>query len=147
MNLSKTPASEQPAKFGVWVQARQHAWEAGSSWVGRGFAEWAASDDPAAIDLRRRASIWYVPIMDVDRVAIGAGGKESTPRDHNRDWSDHPHYPAVAAAQSRILAADKAGRFDLFVDLHNPGSTERSRDAIHPAQVQSFVRTSPKYKN
>ncbi len=27
-------------RFGVWIQARQHAWECGSSWVAQGFAEW-----------------------------------------------------------------------------------------------------------
>ena len=42
----------EKAPFGVWVQARQHAWESGSCWVGRGFIEWAASDDPEAIKLR-----------------------------------------------------------------------------------------------
>ncbi|HEY1049563.1 MAG TPA: M14-type cytosolic carboxypeptidase, partial [Prosthecobacter sp.] len=34
----------------VWVGARQHAWEAGGAWVGRGFIEWIASD--AAKDFR-----------------------------------------------------------------------------------------------
>ena len=116
---------DQPAEYGVWVQARQHAWEAGSSWVGRGFIEWAASDDPAAVRLRSVATIYYVPIMDVDSVAVGAGGKDATPRDHNRDWSDKPIYPEVAAAQKKILALNKADRLDLFLDLHNPGASER----------------------
>ena len=44
---------DQPAPLGVWVQARQHAWEAGGSWVSRGFVEWSASDGPAAVELRR----------------------------------------------------------------------------------------------
>lgn len=26
-------------RYGVWVQARQHAWESGSSWVAHGFAQ------------------------------------------------------------------------------------------------------------
>jgi hypothetical protein len=112
-------------QYGVWVQARQHAWEAGSSWVGRGFIEWLASDDQAAIDLRRIATIYYVPIMDVDNVALGAGGKDAVPRDHNRDWDDKPNYPEVAAAQKRILQLNAEQRFDVFVDLHNPGGRER----------------------
>ncbi len=118
-------SAENPAQYGVWVQARQHAWEAGSSWVGQGFLKWVASDAPAARELRRVATIWFVPIMDIDRVAVGAGGKESVPQDHNRDWSDAPYYRAVSAAQNRILAADSAKRFDLFLDLHNPGAKER----------------------
>ena len=124
IRIGDAPAKD-PARFGVWVQARQHAWEAGSSWVGRGFAEWLAGDDPAAIKLRRSANVYYVPIMDVDNVAMGAGGKDAVPRDHNRDWDDKPHYPEVAAAQQRILKLNAAGGFDVFIDLHNPGGSER----------------------
>jgi hypothetical protein len=116
---------EQPAVYGVWVQARQHAWEAGSSWVGRGFIEWVAGDDPAAVELRSIATIHYIPIMDVDSVARGAGGKDAVPRDHNRDWSDTPTYPEVAAVQERIRELNEAKQLDLFLDLHNPGANEQ----------------------
>ncbi len=116
--------AEDPAPFGVWVQARQHAWESGGSWVGRGFVEWAAGNDPAAVQFRRIASIYVIPIMDVDNVTLGAGGKEAVPRDHNRDWSDQPVYPEVAAAQQRIRDLNAQGRMHVFVDLHNPGPGE-----------------------
>lgn len=109
----------------VWVQARQHAWETGSSWVGSGLVEWIAGDDPAAVALREMAEIWFVPIMDVDRVTIGAGGKESVPRDHNRDWDEAPIYPEVAAAQRRLLGLAEGGRLRLFLDLHNPGPGDK----------------------
>lgn len=116
--------AEEPAPCGVWVQARQHAWESGSSWVSRGFIEWAAGDDPAAVQMRRTTAIYVIPIMDVDNVTLGAGGKDAVPRDHNRDWSDQPVYPEVAAAQQRILDLDARGRLHVFVDLHNPGPGE-----------------------
>ena len=48
-------------RFGVWIQARQHAWECGGSWVARGFAEWVVSDDPRARSLRELADITVVP--------------------------------------------------------------------------------------
>lgn len=105
----------------VWVQARQHAWEAGGSWVGQGFIEWVAGNDPAAEALRQMATVYFVPIMDVDNVMLGAGGKESMPQDHNRDWSDGPHYPEVAAAQKRLRDLDASGALRVFLDLHNPG--------------------------
>lgn len=104
----------------VWVQARQHAWEAGSSWVGRGFLQWVASDAPEAAELRASSEIFFVPIMDVDNVVIGAGGKDAVPRDHNRDWTDAPVYPEVAAAQQRIRKLADSGRLRVFIDLHNP---------------------------
>src|SRR5690606_35933588 len=75
---------------GIWIQARQHAWESGSSWVGKGFLDWVLSDAPAAQALRRQSLIVFVPIMDIDNVHRGAGGKNQVPQDHNRDWSDQP---------------------------------------------------------
>lgn len=113
------------APLAIWVQARQHAWETGSSWVGRGFIEWVAGDDPSAIGLREGTEIWFVPIMDVDRVTLGAGGKEAVPRDHNRDWDEAPVYPEVAAAQKRLRALAATGRLRLYIDLHNPGPGDR----------------------
>lgn len=119
-------AAQAKDRFGVWVQARQHAWESGASWVCRGFTEWLVSDDPRAVDLRKQAEVIVVPIMDIDNVAIGAGGKQEKPQDHNRDWSDKPHHHSVAAAQERIRQMDRAGQFDLFIDLHNPGPSDKS---------------------
>jgi hypothetical protein len=112
------PESE---RFGVWVEARQHAWESGGSWVSRGFAEWLVSDEPAARWLREHAEVFIVPVMDADHVATGDGGKEALPQDHNRDWSDAPHWPEVAAAQARLRALAGQQRLDVFLDLHNPG--------------------------
>ena len=107
-------------RFGIWISARQHAWESGSSWVCRGLTEWLVSDDSRAVELRRKSRIDIVPIMDIDNVAIGAGGKEEKPQDHNRDWSEVPHWKAVAAAQATIRKQNEQGDFDLFLDLHNP---------------------------
>jgi hypothetical protein len=132
------PATSQPRHFGVWVQARQHAWEAGGSWVGQGFMEWLSGDDQEAEELRRLATVYYIPIMDVDSVTIGAGGKDAIPRDHNRDWSDAPVYPEVAAAQSKIRQINEAGHFDVFVDLHNPGGSEKQPYFFGPANMDNL---------
>ena len=56
-------------------QARQHAWESGSSWVAQGFAEWLLSDAADAAWLRQHAEIFLVPIMDVDNTATGNGAR------------------------------------------------------------------------
>jgi len=106
---------------GIWIQARQHAWEAGSSWVCQGFVEWLSSDQKDAVQLRQTARIHVVPIMDVDNVERGAGGKNQIPHDHNRDWSDQPRYPEVATAQKWIKRLNEESAFALFLDLHNPG--------------------------
>jgi Zinc carboxypeptidase/Cytosolic carboxypeptidase N-terminal domain len=107
-------------RFGVWVQARQHAWESGSSWVAQGFGEWLLSDDADAAWLRQHAEIFVVPIMDVDNTATGNGGKDALPQDHNRDWSPQPHWNEVMAAQKMVSGLIEEGRMDVFLDLHNP---------------------------
>jgi hypothetical protein len=62
--------------------------------------------------------------MDVDNAAIGAGGKEAVPRDHNRDWAAEPIYPEVAAAQKMIRDIHTKHGLDVFIDLHNPGAND-----------------------
>jgi hypothetical protein len=126
LRLTPPAAKDGGKPFGIVVTARQHAWESGGSWVGHGFAEFLASDDPAAAALRKTTIIYFVPLMDIDNVAVGAGGKSQDPHDHNRDWSDQPVFTAVAAVQKIIRQLDAAGTFDFFIDLHNPAATDLS---------------------
>lgn len=117
----KIIAEGGPAKKpAIWIHARQHAWESGSSWVARGLVEWLLGDSAEAKVLRETAEVIVVPIMDVDRVVTGDGGKEADPHDHNRDWFETPHYPEVAAAQARMKAYVAEGRLAVVLDLHNP---------------------------
>jgi hypothetical protein len=128
-------------RLGIWVQARQHAWESGSSWVAAGFVEWLLSDDARAEALRRKAVVTVIPIMDVDNVERGAGGKNQKPHDHNRDWSAQAVWPEVQTAMKEIAALDAAGKFDLFVDLHNPGPGDRQPFFfVPPAEILSAHR-------
>lgn len=118
----------------IWLQARQHAWESGASRVGVGLAEWLLSDDPQAQQLRTLAEIVFVPVMDVDHVATGDGGKDALPQDHNRDWQETPHWPEVAAAQKQMRAYAAEKRLKVFCDLHNPA----------PGDKKAFFFVSPK---
>lgn len=121
VNGLRIQPTEAPARRpGVWIQARQHAWETGSSWVARGLVEWLAEQGEEARWLTRNTELVVVPIMDVDNVTTGNGGKEANPRDHNRDWDEAPVYPEIAAAQRHLLSWAEEQRLDLFVDLHNP---------------------------
>ncbi|MBL9178678.1 MAG: hypothetical protein JNM65_11490 [Verrucomicrobiaceae bacterium] len=110
---------DEDAPHQVWVGARHHAWEAGGSQVGRGFVLWYAGDE--ARELRAKTCLHYIPIMDVDNAALGAGGKDAVPRDHNRDWDAGPVYPEVAAAQRMIRDIHAKHGLDVYIDLHNPG--------------------------
>ena len=134
----KQPGVDDARRVGIWINARQHAWESGGSWVCRGLTEWIVSDDPRAEALRKKSLITIVPIMDVDNVAIGAGGKNQTPHDHNRDWAAKPQFKAVETAIAEIRRQNAAGRFDLYLDLHNPGpSSTRPFFYITPRKLLS----------
>ncbi|MBA4019487.1 MAG: zinc carboxypeptidase [Pirellula sp.] len=122
-------------RFGVWVQARQHAWESGSSWVAQGFGRWLLGDDADAAWLRQHAEIFLVPIMDIDNTATGNGGKDARPQDHNRDWSPQPHWNEVRAAQRMVGDLIDQGRMDLFVDLHNPAPGDPTFFYIMPDEL------------
>lgn len=125
----------QSQRFGVWIQARQHAWESGSSWVAQGLIEWVVSDSVDAAWLRQHADIYIVPVMDVDNAATGNGGKDALPHDHNRDWSENPHWNEVQAAQRRIQELIDAVRMDVFVDLHNPAPGDPTFFYILPHEM------------
>lgn len=114
------PGASDETRYGIWVQARQHAWEIGGSWTAHGLIQWLASDDDTARTLRQKAQVFVVPIMDVDSVEKGSGGKWQLPHDHNRDWSDKPHWNSVKAAMKRCRELDNEGRLDIFLDLHDP---------------------------
>ncbi len=119
---SSEGTSQRP---GVWIQARQHAWESGSSWVARGIVEWLGQRNESANWFIENADIVIVPIMDVDNVTTGNGGKEADPQDHNRDWTDRPIYPEVMAAQRFLKRWSDEGRLDVFIDLHNPAPGDK----------------------
>ena len=122
-------------RFGVWVQARQHAWESGSSWVAQGFGEWLLSDDDDAAWLRQHAEVFIIPVMDVDNTATGNGGKNALPQDHNRDWSPEPHWNEIIAAQRMIGGLIDEGRMDVFLDLHNPAPGDPSFFYVLPSEM------------
>jgi hypothetical protein len=115
------PETDSKRQYGVWISARQHAWEVGGSWSAQGLINWLASDDPRAAALCRKARVTVIPLVDVDSVAAGRGGKNQRPHDHNRDWSKDPYWRATRAALAELKPLDETGRLDLYVDLHDPG--------------------------
>ncbi|MBL9203161.1 MAG: hypothetical protein JNL39_21810, partial [Opitutaceae bacterium] len=59
------------AKKIIWMQARQHAWETGTSYLLEGALRFVASSDPAAQRLRDENVFCFVPMINPDSVARG----------------------------------------------------------------------------
>ncbi len=116
------PENSADKKYGIWLQARDHAFETGGSWVLHELTQWLLSDDPAAKALRSCASITVVPIVDVDAVVEGRTGKNQAPHDHNRGWFEDPAYwIEVQTIKTMLSDLSKQNKVDLFMDFHGPG--------------------------
>ncbi|GAB2792272.1 M14-type cytosolic carboxypeptidase [Rhabdobacter roseus] len=122
LRLAETPRAGTQ-RYGIWLQARAHAFESGTSWVLHELARWLMSSDPEARQLRACADLTLVPIVDVDGVVEGRTGKNQPPYDHNRGWDESAsHWPEVRAIQAQLTELTRQNALDLFIDIHGPGN-------------------------
>lgn len=121
------------AKTCVWLQARQHAWEAGTSYVMDGALRFATSDDPQAQALRRKTVFRFTPMVDLDGVAAGKVRFNANGYDVNRNWlavdlrnpEALKRMPEIWYTKKAITAAHAAGpKIAMLVNLHNTETGE-----------------------
>jgi hypothetical protein len=123
------PATPDAQKKVIWLQARQHAWEAGTSWVMDGALRFAISDDAAAVKLRQTTVMKFTPMVDVDGAAGGKVRFNGNGFDVNRHWPSVDlrskewltRSPEIWYTKKAIVGA---GRIDLMVNMHNTETAE-----------------------
>jgi hypothetical protein len=124
-------AGEQ--KKTVWLQARQHAWEAGTSHVMEAALRFIASDDPLARGLREQVVFKFTPMMDPDGCALGKVRFNAHGYDVNRHWDEVDlrrkehlaRMPEIWYVKKAILSHLNSGRrIDLMLNLHNTETNE-----------------------
>ncbi|MEQ8553686.1 MAG: M14 family zinc carboxypeptidase [Cyclobacteriaceae bacterium] len=131
--LNPGKGNAQP-KYGIWLQARAHAFESGASWVLHELTKWLVSGEDEAVALRNIALITVIPIVDIDGVSEGRTGKYQKPHDHWMKWGDEPAYwPEVESIKSGISALAQKDMADLFIDFHGPGGKH------HPYFILPFA--------
>ena len=117
----------------VWLQARQHAWEAGTSYVMEGALRFITSDDPRARELRSTTIFKFTPMMDPDGCANGKVRFNANGYDVNRHWNKVDlrnkefleQMPEIWYVKKAILGYRDAGqKIDLMVNMHNEESGE-----------------------
>lgn len=84
-------------KLKIFLTSRHHACESTGTYAMQGILEEFLQNSTPACALLKDAEIIAVPFMDLDGVLDGDQGKYRKPHDHNRDYSDSPIYPSVAA--------------------------------------------------
>src|SRR5437764_1946782 len=117
---------------------RQHAWEAGSSWVADGAIRFLLSDSADAARLRDQIVFQIFPMADPDGVATGGVRFNKNGYDFNRNWDtlDPVKMPEIAAQHDAIMKWLDAGhRIDLFLSLHN---TETGEYLEAPAEFRAL---------
>ncbi len=138
-------------KVAVWLQARQHAWESGTSFVMEGALRFITSDDPKARDLRRRAVFLFTPMVDPDGCATGQVRFNANGFDVNRHWDEVDlrskkflaQMPEIWYTKKAIVSRIDSGRpIHLMLNLHNTETNEylstRAGDAAPRAIVNAL---------
>lgn len=121
------PAPPSAPRKVIWLMARQHSWEASTSWVAEGAVRFLLSADPDAEKIRRAVIFHILPLCDPDGVARGGVRFNAQGFDLNRNWdSFNPRQmPEIAALHAAIAAWVRSGnRTDLFLAMHNTETAE-----------------------
>jgi hypothetical protein len=142
-------AKPDAAKKTVWLQARQHAWEAGTSFVMEGALRFVTSDDPRAKMLRERVIFKFTPMMDPDGCATGKVRFNANGYDVNRHWDEVNLrdrellrlMPEIWYVKRAILAQMDSGKLvDLMLNLHNTETGEYIDTMADDAGTQKVMR-------
>ena len=106
----------------VWLMARQHAWESGTSWVVEGAIRYLL-DSATKNGLLDEIIFQVIPMADPDGVDRGGVRFNAFGHDLNRNWDlvIPEEMPEIQA--QKVAIAEQADQIDLFVTLHN---TERA---------------------
>jgi hypothetical protein len=131
----------------VWLMARQHAWETGTSFALEGALRFVLSADPAAQALRERTVFKFVPMMDPDGCAEGQVRFNAHGFDVNRHWDEvdlrDPQWlrkmPEIWYVKKAIRDAHAVQRIDLLINLHNT-KTEYIETMVNDAAGQALFR-------
>ncbi len=110
----------------IWIMARQHAWESGTSWVMEGILRYLTESQEGA-GLLNAFVFKLIPMADPDGVARGGARFNQYGHDLNRNWDlvkpeDMPEIASQKKAFSEWVATNK--RVDFFLTIHNTESSD-----------------------
>jgi hypothetical protein len=138
-------------KTTVWLQARQHAWESGTSFVMEGSLRFITSDDAKARELRKHTVFIFTPMVDPDGCATGQVRFNANGFDVNRHWDEVDlrskqylaQMPEIWYTKKAIVSRIDSGRpIHLMLNLHNTETNEylstRAGDAASRAIVNAL---------
>ncbi|HVU23035.1 MAG TPA: M14-type cytosolic carboxypeptidase [Opitutus sp.] len=116
----------------VWLMARQHPWETGTSYIMEGALRFLISDDPLAQKLRGETIFKLMPMMNPDGVVRGDCRFNVNGYDTNRGWDvvdlrDKQwlvQTPEIWYVKTRILFEHRRHPIAIMVNLHTDEGNE-----------------------
>jgi len=136
----------------VWLQARQHAWEAGTSQVLDAALRHITSNTERAGELRRKVVFKFQPMGDPDGCATGKVRFNANGWDVNRHWNEVDlrnkehlaRMPEIWYVKKALFAQVDTGRpIDLMLNLHNTETAEYidtlADDPANRARIERFL--------
>ncbi len=116
----------------VWLQARQHAWECGTSFLVEGALKFVISDAPAARRLRDEFLFKFVPMINPDSVVRGEVRFNANGFDPNRQWDEVDlrgklwleRNPEIWYVKQALLAQHARQPIAIALNLHNTEMNE-----------------------
>ena len=141
MTLTNTEVSLDQKKV-VWLMARQHSWEAGTSYVMDAAIRYLLDSAQGQV-LLDSVVFQIMPMGDPDGVARGGVRFNAYGHDLNRNW-DHvvaEEMPEIAAQKTAITTWLADGHpIDLFVTLHNTESADYLQGPDQPVGQRLWQR-------
>ena len=114
------------APYSVFVRARAHPWESGSSWVAQGLIQRLLERDSEVARFLRAYTLYIMPMANKDGVALGRTRFNLHGKDLNRNWdkpADPQLVPENAALEGWLESMIAARRGPhLAIELHNDGN-------------------------
>jgi hypothetical protein len=136
------------AKKIIWLQARQRAWEAGTSFILEGALRFATSADPAAQRLRDENVFLFVPLINPDSVVRGDVRFNAHGWDPNRQWDEVDlrnklwlgRNPEIWYVKKALIAQHTRQPIALALNLPNTEMNEYLETMVDDEAVQARMQ-------
>lgn len=128
----------------VFLRARAHPWEAGSSWVVQGLMQRLLLGDDFSKKCLDRYCVYVLPMANKDGVAHGRTRFNLEGKDLNRDW-DKPADPKLAPENYALEHWLQTMMHDglapqLALEMHNDGSGQLHLSRSPTPKLDEYLR-------
>ena len=142
-DLEMIRIGHEPAPYRVFLRARAHPWEAGSSWVAQGLIRQLLRGDDLSQEYLSRYCVYILPMANIDGVIHGRTRFNSLGKDLNRD-SDKPTDPLLAPENYALekwleKMIRKNQRPDLALEMHNDASGQLHLSRPQVPQLTAYL--------